>query len=117
MINGKNLLASTFLPQLLAAASQNFFCLQNVLASTSRCFRLPIGGRRQNFVLEAEFIGCHRQSGGECHWARRQKIFWGQVDLEIAYSGFRLPFGGGNQKFYLEAECFGGHRQSGGESH
>ena len=48
---------------------------------------------------------------------RRQKIFWRQVDLEIAYSGFRLPFGGGNQKFYLEAECFGGHRQSGGESH
>ena len=67
-MNGGNLLASTFLPQPSAAASQRFFCPQNDMASTSSCFRLPIGGRRQKFFLETERFGDRRQSDGGSHW-------------------------------------------------
>ena len=52
----------------MAAAPQRFFCPQNVMVSTSSCFRLPIGSHRQNFFLEAERFGGRRQSGGGSHW-------------------------------------------------
>ena len=61
-----------------------FFCPQNVMVSTSSCFRLPIGSRHQKFFWRLNVLETAANREAEATGDRLQKITWRHDNLETS---------------------------------
>ena len=75
----------------LAATSQIFFSLQNVLISSSSLFHLSIGCRRQNFFFESMFLRPRPIERRKAMAAAVRRYFGGPWLKVAAAANFCLP--------------------------